>query len=161
MGFACHSLSLVAGEAAKCLPSWLEIFVKDVSSYFSRSGKRIRKFKKIQDVYEVESHKILKLACTRWFSRSAVIGRILEQWESLKSFFRNEKDTNKTDRAFDISNTMDSAGAKHMLLFVQYILKKIHAINVEFQAESFRLHRVNTVISFELCSVTSLNLSEY
>ena len=32
MGCVCHSLVLVTGHAARCLPSWLEMMVKDVAS---------------------------------------------------------------------------------------------------------------------------------
>jgi hypothetical protein len=40
IGCICHSFALCANHASNSLPSWLETFVKDVCSYFSRSSKR-------------------------------------------------------------------------------------------------------------------------
>ena len=40
MGCICHSMALCASHAVNVLPSYLETFLKDVSSYFSRSSKR-------------------------------------------------------------------------------------------------------------------------
>ena len=61
------------------LPSYLEEFLMDITSYFSQSGKRQRDFVLIQEVTNISIHKILKLAETRLLSREKVISAIL-QW---------------------------------------------------------------------------------
>jgi hypothetical protein len=50
MGCVCHSFALCSNAAAKLLPSWLESLLRDIGSYFSKSAKRTREFKLIQDV---------------------------------------------------------------------------------------------------------------
>ena len=69
MRCVCHSFALCASHAVSVLPSYLEVFLKDVTSYFSRSAKRQRDFLLIQEVVNAPTHKIPKLAQTRWLSR--------------------------------------------------------------------------------------------
>ena len=73
MGCVCHSFALCANHAVGVLPSYLETLMRDVSSYFSRSGKRLRDFVLIEEVTNTSSVKIPKLLQTRWLSRQKVI----------------------------------------------------------------------------------------
>ena len=115
-------------------------------SYFARSSKRQSDFRVIQEAVKVYEHKILKLAQTRWLSRGKVIERVLEQWEALMLYFQTESVTDKIDGAPAIYRTMITPGTKHMLLFLQYVLKKVDAMNVEFQSEYLRLHKLYPMI---------------
>ena len=142
VGCICHSIALCANHASQSLPSWLESFVKDVSFYFSRSSKRCQAFDLIQDVVAVKKHRVLKLCQTRWLSRGQVVERIIEQWEALELFFQSESQTDKVDCAGSIYKTMRTAGTKHVLLFLGYVLKKVNVMNLEFQSQHFRLHKV-------------------
>ena len=56
MGCVCHSLALCASHAVKLLPSYLETFLKNLTSYFSRSSKRQRDFSLIQEAVELTCH---------------------------------------------------------------------------------------------------------
>jgi hypothetical protein len=145
-GCICHSFALCSNAASRKLPSWLEGLLKEISSYFSKSAKRTRDFKLIQDVLSVENHKILKLSQTRWLSRCCVIARILEQWEPLTLFFQSEMTLNQEksdkDKASTIYKSMKNAGTEHMLLFLNYVLPKVDAMNKEFQSEGLKIHKV-------------------
>lgn len=149
MGCVCHSFALCASHAVSVLPSYLEAFLKDVTAYFSRSSKRNRDFRQIQDVVDVVNHKIPKLAQTRWLSRENVITVILEQYDALLLYFQTESKTDKVDGAKRIYDTLTNAGTKHMLLFLQYILQKVNKLNLEFQSEEFRLHMLYTMVTTE------------
>lgn len=142
LGCICHSFALCANHASTCLPSWLETFVKNVCCYFARSSKRQHAFQLIQDAFKAPNHRILKLAQTRWLSRGKVVSRILEQWDALLLFFESETPTDKVDGAGDLHKVMLTAGTKHMLLFVNYVIAKVDKMNVEFQSEYFRIHKV-------------------
>ena len=48
MGCICHSMALRASHAVNVLPFYLESFLKNVTSYFSKSSKRRRGFMAIQ-----------------------------------------------------------------------------------------------------------------
>ena len=125
LGCVCHSFALCASHAVAVLPSYLESLLKDVTSYFSRSSKRQNDFTMIQNVIGAACHRIPKLSQTRWLSRENVINIILEQWEALVLYFQSQAKTDKIDGAHKIYETLVSCGTKHMLCFLQYILKKL------------------------------------
>ncbi|GFN80995.1 proteinral transcription factor ii-i repeat domain-containing protein 2 [Plakobranchus ocellatus] len=149
MGCVCHSFALCASHAVSVLPSFLEAFLRDLTSYFSRSSKRQRDFTMIQDVVDMVNHKIPKLSQTRWLSRENVIKVILEQYEALLLYFQSEAITDKVDGANRIYDTLNNRGTKHMLLFLQYVLQKVNKLNLEFQSERFRLHMLYTMVTSE------------
>jgi hypothetical protein len=149
LGCICHSFALCANHASSCLPYWLESFVKSVCCYFARSSKRQHAFQLIQDAVKAPNHRILKLAQTRWLSRGQVISRILQQWDALILFFETEATTDKVDGAGDLHKFMLAAGTKHILLFVNYVIAKVDKMNVEFQSEYFRIHKVFDSVSDE------------
>jgi len=160
LGCVCHSFALCANAASKRLPSWLEAFIKNVCFYFSRSSKRNTQFELLQDVVQAQKHKILKLCETRWLSREAVIDRIVEQWDALSLFFQSEATVDKVDGAGHILQTMNMPGTKHMLLFVGYVLGKVNSMNIEFQAENFRLHKVYSSLTNQYRSLLSLFIKQ-
>ncbi|XP_033122102.1 SCAN domain-containing protein 3-like [Anneissia japonica] len=149
LGCVCHSFALCANHASNHLPSWLEAFVKDVCCYFSRSSKRQHQFSLIQDVVNAPHHKITKLSQTRWLSRGQVLKRIIEQWGALELFFLPEAKSNNIDGASKIYDRMTYVGTKHMLLFLSYIIAKVDRLNVEFQAETFKLHTLYKSVADE------------
>src|SRR5277367_672053 len=156
LGCVCHSFALCSNAASNRLPSWLEGFIKNVCFYFSRSSKRNHQFQLIQDIVQAQKHKVLKLCETRWLSREAVIERILEQWDALHLYFQSEASVDKVDGAGQILQMINTAGTKHMLLFVSYILGKVNVMNMEFQSENFRLHKVYMSITREYRYLLSL-----
>ena len=82
MGCICYSMALSASHAVNVLPSYLETFLKDVSSYFSWSSKRKRDFMAIQQVVRVVPHKMVKLSQTRWLSWEKVLSTVIEQYDA-------------------------------------------------------------------------------
>ena len=80
---------------------------------------------------------MVKLSQTRWLSREKVISTVIEQYDALILYFEKECKTDKVDGARKIFDTLTNSGTKHMLLFLQYILQKVNAINTEFQSEHF------------------------
>ncbi|KAK3888573.1 hypothetical protein Pcinc_007425 [Petrolisthes cinctipes] len=159
LGCVCHSFALCSSYASNKLPSWLESFIKDVCCYFARSSKRQHQFRLIQEVVDSPRHRMVKLSQTRWLSRGRVIS-IVEQWDALKLFFQGEATTDKVDGAGNISKAMMTRGTKHMLLFFNYILGKIDRMNVEFQAEYFKLGTLFATISDEYRSILSLFIKD-
>ena len=99
---------------------------------------------------------MLKLCETRWLSREAVIERILEQWDALQLYFQSEASVNKVDGAGQILQMMNTVGTKHILFFVGYILGKVNVMNIEFQSENFRLHKLYASVTREYHFLLSL-----
>ena len=129
-------------------------------SYFSRSAKRQRDLDLIQKVVKAQEHKMLKLCQTRWLSRGQVVARIIEQWDALLLYFQTEASADKVDGASSIYHTMTSAGTKHMLLFLNYILPKVDRMNLHFQSEEPRIHTLFDNISSLYRDLLSLFVKE-
>ena len=160
MGCICHSFALCASHAVKVLPSYLETFLKNVTSYFARSSKRQRDFSLIQEAVNSSSNKIPKLSHTRWLSRENVISSVLDKYSALLLYFESESKTDKVDGAREIFKVLSNCGTKPMLLFLQYILKKVNILNCEFQSEHFRLHLLYTTISSEYKNILSFYIKD-
>ena len=119
-----------------------------------------RDFTTIQDVVQAVNHRIPKLAQTRWLSRENVVSRILEQWKVLVLYFQSESRNDKVDGASKIYKLLVARGTKHMLCFLQYVLSKVNALNLEFQSEQFGLHKLHSMVSTEYKIILSFSLKK-
>ncbi|XP_067122933.1 zinc finger protein 862-like [Centruroides vittatus] len=160
IGCICHSFALCSSHVVKTFSSYLELFLKNITSYFARSSKRQNDFKMIQGVVNTSQHKIPKLSQTRWLSCENVINIILEQWDALKLYFQSEMQTNKIDGARGIYDILVNKGTKHTFVFLQYVLHKVNVLNTEFQSEHFRLHVLYSMISAEYRNILSMFIKE-
>ena len=160
LGFVCHSFALCASHAVSVLPPFLKSLLKYITSYFSRSSKRQNDFTTIQDVVQAVNHRIPKLAQTRWLSKENVVSRILEQWEVLVVYFQSESRNDKVDGASKIYKLLVARGTKHMLCFLEYVLSKVNALNLEFQSQQFRLHKLHSMVSTEYKIILSFFIKE-
>nr|XP_015840122.1 PREDICTED: uncharacterized protein LOC107399001 [Tribolium castaneum] len=140
LGCSCHSLNLCSTPACLMLPTSVEKLTKDIHLYFAHSSKRTESFEEFQTFTNVESHKVLKLAQTRWLSLGSVVKRILEQWPALVLFFQNEADVENVPKAKLILQALSNPIFKLYFQFLAFILDIINQINVEFQSEKYKLH---------------------
>ena len=141
MGCVCHSFALCASHAVYVLrvPSYLEAFLKNLATYFSRSSKRQRDFTLIQETIKSPGNKIPKLSQTRWLSRKKLISVILNQYSALLLYFQSEIKIDKVGDASELFKQLSDKETKPMLMFLQYVLQKVNKMNMEFQSEHFRL----------------------
>ncbi|KAF2887669.1 hypothetical protein ILUMI_18504 [Ignelater luminosus] len=79
-------IHLSSSKACLKLPRNVEDFLRSVGAHFSRSSHRQLKFKKFQEFFQVEIHRILAPAQTRWLSVKACVDRVLEQYIPLKAY---------------------------------------------------------------------------
>ncbi|KAJ8971031.1 hypothetical protein NQ317_013964 [Molorchus minor] len=64
----CYSLHLCASEACKTFPKHCEDLARNIYSFFNYNSKRQAAFREFQDFFEVDPHKLLTPAQTRWLS---------------------------------------------------------------------------------------------
>ena len=64
--------------------------MRQISWYFSKSSGRQQRLKQLQQQCGVPQHKLIDHVPTRWLSLGAALDRILEQWEPLSKFFKEE-----------------------------------------------------------------------
>ncbi|XP_030837051.1 putative GPI-anchored protein pfl2 [Strongylocentrotus purpuratus] len=92
-GCLCHRLHLAGEKGAKELAFCPGDLLIKIYYYLEKSSKRNKEFRETQRSLHVADHVILKYICTRWLSLEASLGRLLEQWEPLLVYFREEAQT--------------------------------------------------------------------
>ena len=106
------------------LSACLDGLLKDVSFYFAHSTKDLRDFILNKKDFNIKHFKITKLSKTWWFSPEKVFTTLLEQYGVLVLNFQGEVKRDKIDEAKRIYDALVKHGAKHMLIFLQCIIKK-------------------------------------
>ena len=81
------------------LSAYLDGLLRDLSSYFAHSIKRLRDFTSIQDDFNMKHLKMPNLSKIRWLSREKVITTLLEQYDVFVLYFQSEVKTDKVDGA--------------------------------------------------------------
>lgn len=130
----CHSLHLCASDACKELPIECEKLARDIYNYFKTSSKRLSELKEFQRFADVDIHKILRPSQTRWLSLSAVVERILKQWDALRLYFDNKWLIDSECQQIHIN--LNNAIMKAYYHFLGYMLPKFTHLNTFFQSES-------------------------
>ena len=133
----CHSAHLCASHACEKLPRAIENVVRGVYSYFSHSAKRLAEF---QHFAQVEPHKILKPAQTRWLSLQMCVSCFLEQWDALESFFADAAEKEQLVAAENVASTLKNPIVKLYFQFLDYVLPMFTKFNRLFQSEYPNLH---------------------
>ena len=103
----CHSWHFVLVELSMSCPLTSRYFLKNVPSYISKSSIHRRDCSAIHQVFRVVPHKIMKMSQTRWISQEKVMRTVIEPYDAFR-------------KIFDTSTNFET---KHMLLFLQYLLK--------------------------------------
>ena len=155
MGCVCHFFALCANHAVHVLSSYLETFLKNLATYFSRSSKRQRGFTLIQETIKSPGNNIPKLSQTRCLSREKVISVILNQYLTLLLYLQSETKIDKVDDASELFKVLRDKETKPMLMFLQYVLQKVNKMNTKFQSEHFRLHLLHSMVLSEYRNILS------
>lgn len=131
----CHSLHLCASKACKTLPRACEDLVRNIYNHFSHSCKRKAHFQEFQKLAEVEIHRLLYPAQTRWLSVTAAVVRIVEQWLPLQLYFENRQWEERLLSVEAIYRDLQSPLIKLLFLFLCWVLPKVTTLNSYFQHE--------------------------
>ena len=83
----CHKLALIAKDACKNIPSYIEKLLQSIVHHMN-STKRSEAFEHITSALQGTSLKILDFAITKWLVRHDCIKRVLELYDSLLYYFR-------------------------------------------------------------------------
>lgn len=138
----CHSLALCCNYACLKLPDVVEKLVRSIYNFMNQSFKRQKEFQEFQKFHDLKPHKMLQQSQTRWLSLEAVVSRVLEQYEALKSYFRLqdfENDTLNNDKARQIYVQLNNPVNELYLEFLHFILPVIIDLNKEYQSQNPKL----------------------
>lgn len=114
------------------LPRACEDLVRNIYYYFNHSSKRYAQFQEFQGLAEVQLHKLLHPAQTRWLSVTAAVQRIVEQWAALQLYF-DSKQKERLLSVDTICRDLRNPLIKLILLFLCWVLPKITNMNAHFQ----------------------------
>lgn len=152
---SCHLIHLVASKACSKLPASLEDMLRNIASHFCRSSKRISNLQEFQNYFDLEIHKILRPAATRWLSLKACVDRTLEQYTALKEYFRLEMFENPINSTEQIFYSLNSNITKIYLEFMSYTLEILNDFNKLFQSEKPLLHILQPEVEKLIKTITS------
>ena len=138
----CHKLALIAKDACKNIPSYIEKLLQSIVHHMNGT-KRSEAFEHITSALQGTSLKILDYAITRWLGRHDCIKRVLELYDSLLDYFR-ELCFGKNEGFEEIKDQLFDSKTKAYLTFLQYILCQFNKINVYFQSSETRVHELHS-----------------
>ena len=73
---------------------WFDKILHDIVNYHARSPKRAQALRQLQKELKVETLRLVKLASTRWLSRSEAIARLRKVWPALVREFKADRHDN-------------------------------------------------------------------
>ena len=73
---------------------WFDKILHDIVNYHARSPKRAQALRQLQKELKVETLRLVKLANTRWLSRSEAIARLRKIWPALVREFQADRHDN-------------------------------------------------------------------
>ena len=113
----------------------------------------------MQELFDTDQKRMLKHVCTRWLSIGRCLERLLQNWEPLKAFFKEEKqklDKKKTansskdemgnDKPYaqkkteNILKFLQSPTNKLYVLFLNYTVTMFDSVLVGLQSEEPKIH---------------------
>ena len=97
IGCACHLIHIAAEKASSNLRVNVEDILIKIWYYLDKSSKRKTLLKELQKFHSVENRKTLKHVSTRWLSLGQCTTRLVEQWEPLAEFFKEEDAKTRRD----------------------------------------------------------------
>jgi hypothetical protein len=150
---SCHLIHLASSCAAKTLPKNLEDLCRDIYAHFHRSSKRQDVYREFQSFFDVDPHKMLSPAQTRWLSLQACINRILEQYDALKQYFILVVNEDPTPTIERIHTSLQNKFTLAYLEFLSYQLERFNDFNLLFQCERPVLHCLKPQVEMLLRSI--------
>lgn len=136
VGCICHLADLTIKAGMKALPVDIDHLFIDIFYYFFHSSKRKQEFvDNWYSLFSSEPQTILKHCPTRWLSLLRCVGRYLQQFDGLKSYFHSCGEA-ETAKVISIIKRLEHPLTKPILLFLSYILPSMDRFNRVFQKSS-------------------------
>ncbi|CAG9782304.1 unnamed protein product [Diatraea saccharalis] len=146
IGCTCHLIHLATSYAIRKLPKNLEDLCRNIPAYFHMSPKRTESLKQFQEFLNIEHHKLLTAANTRWLSLQACVDRILEQYDALKLFFTEAVFEDPSNTNDFIMRSLNNPFNKALLDFMSYVFSITNDFNKFFQSKSPQLYKLPEMV---------------
>ncbi|XP_070209689.1 protein FAM200C-like [Littorina saxatilis] len=147
-GCTLHMVHNAVKKGMKHLPSIEEALI-DIFYYFEKSSDRQQRFKGTQALYDTGMQKLIKHVSTRWLSIGKALQRMIANWDALKDFFYNEKQSRGAASSSYAASKVDgilvfirSPTNKLYSLFLAHTFKVFEPYLLSFQEEGPMIHRM-------------------
>ncbi|KAK7089566.1 hypothetical protein V1264_024416 [Littorina saxatilis] len=142
-GCPCHLIHRAALKAATEIKFNVDEVLVDTYCYLQNSSKRLAALERFQD--EVKHQKIHKHVATRWLSVRSCLERILENWNALQEFFKEESgrsaSTSNAHARLDRLKTFSRSPTNRLYcLFLVHALEPFDTLNKQLQSEAPQIH---------------------
>lgn len=161
MKYICHSLALCVSYACTRLPNDLEELLSHVYCYLKYSTNRRQNIQQLQGLLNTAEHKILKMQKVRWLSLQAVVDRFVEQYDVLFKDFEKESDTGNTKAMNIFKKLKTKFNLLYFLKFLKSVLPLITQKNLEFQAESTKVHQLHSKMESLYRTILGMYLNDH
>ncbi|CAL4189446.1 unnamed protein product [Meganyctiphanes norvegica] len=123
----------------------LEDFLQDAHAFFSFHVEFCEKKSEIQEIFDLEKHKILRYCEVRFLSVYPVVVRLIEQYKPLKKLFleeipKNYKKVAKQARVRRIRTALKDKFTLPTLYFIQHALEIFQKYEKLFQRSTTTIH---------------------
>ncbi|KAI5700160.1 hypothetical protein M8J75_015068 [Diaphorina citri] len=145
-----HSFQYCVSDASSKLPHSYEKLCHDIYDYMQYRPPQVAGFEQIYPLFDIETQESVKLSNTSWLSRSEVVTKFVDHWDTLISYFSicaaNEQDS----KAHQILIVLTDPMCKLVLLFLNFFLPTVDDLNLEFQGTKYCLHSLLSSIGDKL-----------
>ena len=131
-GCICHLADLSIKAGIKTLPVDIDQLFIDIFDYFYHSSKRNQQFADLWcSLFTSEPKTILKHCSTRWLCLLRCVGRYIEQFQGLKSYFLSCDE--QSAKVISITERLKNPLTRPILFFLAYILPLMDRFSRMFQ----------------------------
>lgn len=146
-GCPCHIVHNAGSFASKVFTSEtgfdINDFLVDIYYYFDNSTKRQAELKEFCEFCDQDYREILKFGATRWLSKEKCVDRVLQQYQSLRSYFESQADLKSDKRLARLKDYFASLTTEIYLLFYQSVLPVLSKLNLQLQNEEPQIHSLH------------------
>jgi hypothetical protein len=142
----CNLHVIANGVRAACdeLGGSAEHLADNIYSYFHYASRWTR-YKDVQRVLELESHRPLRRVETRWLQLLPVVSRLIEQYPALEEYFLHvlpaEKGTEmRNPKVKDIVSSLKQRAALIDLHFLKSVLPELDRLEKRFEKNAVMIH---------------------
>ena len=132
------------------IENWsIEEFLQDVFSFFKYSAARREDYFRVQELLNLEGGLFKRYVESRWTTLSDVLGVYIGQFESLKEYFNQLKDTSATNSARykRIRSVLASPWSEIYMNFLKSVGTLLNDFLILFQARKPLIHALYSSMS--------------
>ena len=144
------SLHHVSNSVSNSLPElhrfeFIEQLLQNTSAFFSFHIQFAEKFTDIQQIFNLESHKLLQYTEIRFLSVLPVVDRLIEQYEAVNNLFMNyipkyHPKVAQQMRVININEVLRNVFTLPTLHFISFVLQSFQKYEKLFQREEPTIH---------------------